>query len=77
MSEDIKDKQIAFACGTAPGMTPVVLLGIPSAAYAEMMTGKVHNIDLTREGVRVRLSIFEAPTFDAAKKKISDLQSGK
>lgn len=37
---------------------PVVVLGIPRAAWRYMRDGKTHNFDLTKAGVPVKLMIF-------------------
>jgi hypothetical protein len=55
--------------GVAPdphGGVPLVLLGVPSAAWDYMKDGKTHTFDLTAIGVPLKLIMFGAKDRDEA-----------
>lgn len=69
-AEDIETKCV-FATGVQPdSAVPVVLIGIPRAAYERMKDGLTSTFDLSNIGVPLKLLIFGAPTHDDAMKTI-------
>lgn len=70
---NIEDK-IVFAVsyeGQGDGV-PIVILGIPRAAWVYMRDGKTHNFDLTKAGVPVKLMLFGAKDHSDAMKTLDD-----
>lgn len=49
---------------------PLLLLGIPQAAWDYMRDGKTHTFDLTKVGLPVKLVLFGAADHAAARKAI-------
>lgn len=60
------ENKLVFARYEVPGESPVIVVGIPTAAWEYMRDGKTHHFDLTRAGVPVKLMLFGATTHDAA-----------
>jgi hypothetical protein len=62
MSDEIatKDQKVVFAIsheGTGDGI-PLVLLGVPRAAWVYMRDGKTHTFDLTKAGLPIKIMMF-------------------
>lgn len=51
------DKKMVFAV-SKDGDEPMLLLGIPAAAWEHMKDGKTHHFDLTNVGIPLKLMVF-------------------
>jgi hypothetical protein len=75
MSEKLTiEEKIVFAVspdGQGDGV-PMLILGVPAAAWEYMKDGKTHNFDLTKIGVPLKLVLFGADSHDAAMKVLQD-----
>lgn len=71
-----REDQIIFAVSPGQGDgIPVVVLGIPAAAWEYMRDGKTHTFDLTKAGLaglQVKIMVFGADTGAAALKMIEE-----
>jgi len=70
-----RDEQIVFAIspeGQGDGI-PMLLLGVPTAAWEYMKDGKTHMFDLTRAGLPIKLVIFGSETHDDAMKVLNQV----
>ena len=52
-----EEKKIVFAVAKH-GDEPLLLLGIPAAAWEHMKDGKTHHFDLTKAGLPLKLIVF-------------------
>lgn len=71
------DDKIVFALspeGQGDGV-PVVILGIPKAAWDYMADGKTHTFDLTKVGCPVKLVLFGAEDHAAVMKAMNEAMS--
>lgn len=71
MSRNIEEK-IVFAVGPSASGKPVLLFGIPKAAWDYMKDGKTHTFDLTSLGIPVQMIMYGADNHSAALKVIED-----
>lgn len=69
-----RDEKLVFAvspAGQGDGV-PILLVGVPKAAWEYMKDRKTHHFDLTKAGVPVKLLFFGADSHAAAMKVIDD-----
>lgn len=72
-----KEQKVVFGIsyeGQGDGI-PVVVLGIPAAAWEYMRDGKTHTFDLTKAGVAVKLILFGAETHEEAVKVFGQMNA--
>jgi len=62
----VTDNRILFAIAKTFEGAPIVVLGIPEAAWEYMRQGQTHQFDLRKAGVPVQLVVFGAPDHAAA-----------
>lgn len=55
------EEKMVFAVSKA-GDEPLLLLGIPAAAWNHMKDGKTHHFDLTKAGIPLKLIVFGGET---------------
>lgn len=70
----MKPEQIVFAIspeGQGDGV-PVLLLGVPTAAWEYIRDGKTNTFDLTKVGVPIKLVIFGGADNAAVMKALND-----
>lgn len=68
---DIESKMVfAVSPGGQGDNIPLVILGIPAAAWEYMHDGKTHSFDLTKIGIPVKLMLYGADDHSAAIKMI-------
>jgi hypothetical protein len=73
MVQNIEQK-IVFAIspeGQGDGV-PLLLVGVPRAAWVYMKDGKTHHFDLTSVGIPLKLMMYGAADHDAAMKVVQD-----
>jgi hypothetical protein len=68
------DEKLVFALapdGQGDGV-PLLIIGVPAAAWEYMKYGKTHNLDFTKVGVPLKMMMYGAESHDAAMKIIQD-----
>jgi hypothetical protein len=70
------EEKIVFAIGMSDGV-PLIVLGVPKAAWEYMKDGKTHEFDFTKAGLGLRLVLFGAEDHDSAMKTIHQAATAK
>lgn len=74
MSNSPIERKLFFAAapeGTGDGI-PMVIIGVPKAAWEYMRNGKTHTIDLTKAGIPVKLMMYGGKNHDTVKKVMDE-----
>lgn len=73
-----REEKMLFAISPdTEGGAPMLLIGIPRAAYEYIKDGKTSTFDLTKVGLPVKLVLYGAETHDAAKEMIKEYVSNR
>lgn len=68
-----RDDKILFALApTNDGEPPIIIFGIPDAAWEYMKDGKTHTFDLTKSGVPLRFMCFGCRSHSDGMKTLND-----
>lgn len=62
MTEPKSKEKCIFALGVSPDGLPMIILGVPKAAWEYMKSGKTHTFDFVQAGLPVRVMMFGAET---------------
>ena len=54
----MSEKQCIFSIVTGEKNAPLVIIGIPAAAWEHMKDGESHTFDLTKAGVQFQIVLF-------------------
>ncbi len=57
---------------TVDGKPPILMIGVPKAAWDHMADGKCQTLDLTKAGYPIRIMLYGGADQDACRKIVED-----